>query len=208
MGIETFPTAPRAHRNSRVLAAKSQLLTAPHMAELTAFARRIAAERDADVPLFDPASGGVESTVLLLLESPGPASAGTNSGSGLISLDNNDQTAANGFTAMAEAELARKHCINWNVVPWYLSNRTPTREEIHSALPYLTQLLALLPDLRAVVLLGAKAQEGWRLAAHDRPLAVFPAPHPSPLAINRNRQVQWPRLVEAFRQAARVVSAP
>lgn len=60
------------------------------------------------MPLFDPASGGVDSRVLLLLESPGPASAASNSGSGLIYVDNDDQTAANGFKGMVEAGLSRE----------------------------------------------------------------------------------------------------
>lgn len=55
---------------------KLELLDAPHMVRLTRLAREIGQERGADVPLFDPASGGVHSRVLLLLESPGPASAG------------------------------------------------------------------------------------------------------------------------------------
>jgi hypothetical protein len=145
---------------------KLRLLDAPHMQRLTVLAKRIASERGADVPLFDPASGGVGSRVLLLLESPGPASAGSNSGSGLISVDNNDQTAANSFRGMAEAGLPRRATINWNIVPWYLSSvRRPSAAEIGEALPYLIAVLNELTELRIVVLLGAAAQRGWELGA-------------------------------------------
>src|SRR5687768_11017121 len=102
--MDVFPSTARAHRNPVVVARKMALLKAPHLAKLTEFAPRIATERKADVPLFDPASGGVNAKVLLLLKSPGPAS----SGSGLNSPDNDDPTAANVFAAMAEAGLSRR----------------------------------------------------------------------------------------------------
>ncbi|ONI80640.1 hypothetical protein ALI22I_46115 [Saccharothrix sp. ALI-22-I] len=201
--MDVFPSTPRAHRNPVVVARKKALLKAPHMAKLTEFAQRIATERKADVPLFDPAGGGVNSKVLLLLESPGSAS--TKSGSGFNSLDNDDPTAANAFAAMTEAGLSRRVCLNWNVVPWYLANREPTPAELRSAVPYLVELLRMLTDLKAVVVLGRPAGTGWTLSGRGHKLKVFNAPHPSPLSINRDRAGRWPQLVDAFRQAAKVV---
>ncbi|MFD1148508.1 uracil-DNA glycosylase [Saccharothrix hoggarensis] len=202
--MDVFPSTPRAHRNPVVVARKKALLTAPHLAKLTEFARRVATERKADVPLFDPASGGVNAKVLLLLESPGPASAST-TGSGFNSLDNDDPTAANVFTAMAEAGLSRRVCLNWNVVPWYLSNRAPTPAELRAAVPYLVELLRMLTSLKAVVVLGRPAGTGWTLSGRGHKLKVSNAPHPSPLSINRDRAGRWPQLVDAFRQAAEAV---
>lgn len=199
--MNVFPSTPRAHRNPVVVARKMALLKAPHLAKLTEFAQRVATERKVDVPLFDPASGGVNSKVLLLLESPGPASAG----SGLNSLDNDDPTAANVFAAMAEAGLSRQVCLSWNVVPWYLSNREPTPAELRAAVPYLVELLRMLTALKAVVVLGRPAGTGWTLSGRGHKLKVFNAPHPSPLSINRDRAARWPQLVEAFRQAAKAV---
>ncbi|WP_051772151.1 uracil-DNA glycosylase [Saccharothrix sp. NRRL B-16314] len=199
--MDVFPSTPRAHRNPVVIARKMALLKAPHMAKLTEFAQRIATERKADVPLFDPASGGVNSKVLLLLESPGPASAK----SGLNSLDNDDPTAANGFSAMAEAGLSRRVCLSWNVVPWHLSNREPTPAELRAAVPYLVELLRMLTGLKAVVVLGRPAGTGWTLSGRGHKLKVFNAPHPAPLSINRDRAGRWPQLVDAFRQAAKAI---
>ncbi|MGW4113192.1 uracil-DNA glycosylase [Actinosynnema sp. NPDC004786] len=196
--MNVFPSTPRAHRNPVVVARKMALLKAPHLAKLTEFAQRIATERKVDVPLFDPASGGVDSKVLLLLESPGPASAG----SGLNSLDNDDPTAANLFTAMAEAGLSRKVCLNWNVVPWHLANREPSPAELRAAVPYLVELLRMLTALKVVVVLGRPAGTGWNLSGRGHKLKVINAPHPSPLSINRDRASRWPQLVTAFRQAA------
>ncbi|GAA3458494.1 uracil-DNA glycosylase [Saccharothrix longispora] len=196
--MDVFPSAPRAHRNPVLVARKMALVKAAHMAKLTEFAQRIATERKVDVPLFDPASGGTGSKVLLLLESPDPGAVR----SGINSLDNDDPTAANGFTAVAESGLSRKVCLAWNVVPWHLAGRSPTPAELRGAVPYLVDLLRLLPDLKAVVVLGRPAGTGWTLSGRGHKLKVFNAPHPSPLTINRDRAGKWPQLVDAFRQAA------
>jgi uracil-DNA glycosylase len=181
-----------------VLARKKALIKAPHLAKLTEFAQRIATERKVDVPLFDPAGGGVNSKVLLLLESPGEGSRK----SGINSLDNDDPTAANNFAAMVEAGLSRRVCLSWNVVPWHLDGRTPTPADLRAAVPYLVELLRMLADLKAVVVLGRPAGTGWTLSGRGHKLKVFNAPHPSPLSINRDRAGRWPQLVDAFRQAA------
>ncbi|GAA1277301.1 hypothetical protein GCM10009634_20760 [Saccharothrix xinjiangensis] len=199
--MDVFPTAPRAHRNPVTVARKMALIKAPHMAKLTEFAQRIASERKVDVPLFDPAGGGVNSKVLLLLESPGEGSRR----SGINSLDNDDPTAANGFTAMAEAGLSRRVCAAWNVVPWHLGGRAPTPADLRSSVPYLVELLRMLTDLKAVVVLGRPAGTGWNLSGRGHKLKVFNAPHPSPLSINRDRTGRWPQLVDAFRQASAAV---
>ncbi|MDQ3579948.1 MAG: uracil-DNA glycosylase [Actinomycetota bacterium] len=184
------------------------------MANLTALVRKIATARNADVPWFDPASGGSHSRVLCLVESPGPKSARTSSGSGIISVDNDDQTAANSFRAMEEAGLQRNSAMNWNVVPWYLDTvRRPTSAEIRSAVPWLVELLALLNDLRVVVLLGAAARESWTLIQQQRQvnlstIKLLMAPHPSPQSINRDRTQRWPQLVGALREAASVAALP
>ncbi|NUT46307.1 MAG: uracil-DNA glycosylase [Saccharothrix sp.] len=199
--MDVFPSTPRAHRNPVVVARKMALRKAAHVAKLTEFAERIATERKATVPLFDPGSGGVNAKVLLLLESPGPASAG----SGFSSIDNDDPTAANVFAAMAEAGLSRKACLAWNVVPWQLSSREPTPADLRAAVPYLVELLRMLTSLKAVVVLGRPAGTGWTLSGRGHKLKVVNAPHPSPLSINRDRAGRWPQLVNAFREAAKAV---
>lgn len=199
----TWPTEPRSHRHPAALAAKLARLEEPHVAQLTAFARRIAAERAADVPLFDPASGGTSSRVLLLLESPGPRAATGERGSGLISMDNDDGTAANGFLGLVESGLPRPLTLNWNIVPWHLAAvRKPTPGEIAEAAPYLAQLVTLLPDLRVVVLLGKAAQEGWAVSGPGDVRTIV-APHPSPQNFN-TRPASRAAYVAALHEAAEV----
>lgn len=80
-----------------VVEEKKRRIRAPHVEQLNDLADRIA---DAEglplgyVPYADPDLGGVEARMLVLLDNPSTkAEAGT--GSGLLSLDNNDRTARN-----------------------------------------------------------------------------------------------------------------
>ena len=69
-------------------------------------------------PWFDPDEGGTGARVLFLLENPGRRATSTR-GSGFISADNNDDTAANFFRMRDQAVLPRGQLVAWNVVPWY-----------------------------------------------------------------------------------------
>ena len=97
----------------------------PHVAALQALAERIAASHDAPdgVPRFDPLDGGVDARVLLLQEAPGPRAVG----SGFVSFDNPDQTAANARHACDSAGLSRRDLVRWNAVPWYIGNEGRTK---------------------------------------------------------------------------------
>lgn len=167
-------------------------LDEPHIQPLTQLVREINRARRARVtPWFDPDSGGVNSLVLFLLECPGRM-ASTHLGSGFISADNDDPTAANFFTLREQAGLDRAVVVNWNIVPWYLPNgsRTAnaTARDVREAAPWLTRLMDLLPRLLLVVPMGRQAQQGWRIYTDSlgarQDLMVRPCAHPSPLALN------------------------
>ncbi len=149
------------------------------------------------VPWFDPASGGVGSRSLFLLEAPGRMAMGNEAGlrrtgSGIISVDNDDQTAHNCWTLRKEAGLPYRESVHWNIVPWYLGSAARTtaagrvtpagRSEIQEAAPYLHEVVSLLPELRVVVPMGRKAQEAWAAyLEHHRPnVRTLPTWHPSP----------------------------
>jgi hypothetical protein len=76
------------------------------------------------VPWFDPGSGGREAEVLLLFEAPGARAGGAGPirpnrpGSGFISPDNNDDSAAAVFWLKSESGLPRDRVLHWNIVPW------------------------------------------------------------------------------------------
>lgn len=198
----------RRHGDPAFLAEKLTRLDEPHVEQLTGLCRRQGREWGREVPLVDPESGGTSAKVLVLLESPGPRSA-SGRGSGLISFDNDDATAANGLECLLAAGLPRHLTVNWNIVPWYLKAvRRPTGEELEEAVPALEQLLRHLPRLEVVVLLGKTAQDGWPLLGLDRPgLTVLHGPHPSPQNFN-TRPDSRPALVTAFRRAAELIGDP
>ena len=177
-----------------------------HVAPLQALAERISASHDAPdgVPRFDPLDGGIEARVLLLQEAPGPRAVGT----GFVSFDNPDQTAANARHACESAGLSRRDVVRWNAVPWYIGNqprtkiRAATRSDLQRAEPWLTQLLELLPRLEVVVLMGKKAQRHAPAIERIAPqLRVVKTTHCSPLALNYSPS-RRPELIEKLREVA------
>ncbi len=191
---------------------KEARLDDPHVAALNGMVRDINRRR-ADghaAPWFDPADGGIDAEVLLLLECPGPR-ATAHKGSGFVSADNDDQTAANIFTLLHEARLDRQRIVLWNVVPWYLPSvdgkRTKNAKpaDIVEAEPWMEELVSLLPRLKLVVPMGAPALSGWMrylTSSAERPvLPTLAVPHPSPQRLNTDAAAR-PRIRNAFARAA------
>ena len=184
-----------------VLRLKELLLEQPHAAPLTRFVEDLRAERgQPDVPWFDPLDAGVNARVLILLEKPSRRSS-TLAGSGFISVDNPDETAHLMFSLQAEAGLSRaEDTVSWNIVPWYLGDeerddRRIRVSDLDEAEPSLRRLLSLLPNLRAVVLLGRDPQTGWGRAERKSRLVgenvqVFCAPHPGRRSVNSNPEAR------------------
>lgn len=177
--------AIRAHRDEKIRADKLKRLDEPHIAPLTALARRIQ-KAHPGVPFFDPKNGGIDSKVLFLLEAPGPQAVD------FVSQENDDQSAENIHQLMDEACLPPSDVVFWNVVPFYIGaeNRAMIRaaraRDLDAGRPWLIELLDLLPQLKVVVLLGRKAQRARKLVKELRPdVCTIIGWHPSPRAINR-----------------------
>lgn len=195
----------------------------PHVADLNTLARAISAETGASVPLIDPAGGGSGARVLMLLEEHVPCRSAE---SGLVTLHANDPTAANTMTACQRAGLDYADLLLWQVIPWWSQDpglarrcgRSPSRSE-HARLagPYVVRLLALLPQLEVVVLLGRGTQLAWDRATRSAEVSlagevrVMSCPHPSPMAWHMtdrasgraNREVIVDVLAEAARHIQR-----
>ena len=183
--------------------AKRAALTEPHMEPLTAFVRQIRQERPSEeyIPNFDPDDGGVNAEVLFVLEAPGPKAVST----GFVSRDNPDQTASNLKAYLQEAGISRKQSLVWNIVPWYLGNgrtiKAAFSADIQAGGVYLERLLALLPHLKAVVLVGRKAQSAFKQGGLTTALPLYEAYHPSPVFVHLhpdNRE----KIIEVFRKVA------
>lgn len=181
------------HRPGSVTERRSRV-GEPHVVDLNDLAREVAGATGQQVPLADPAGGGRQARVLVLLEEHIPCRT---AGTGLISLHANDPTAGNTMAACQRAGLDYGDTLLWHVIPWWTQDpstacgRRPSRvAEAGTAAPYLARLLDLLPRVQAVVLLGARTQQAWRRALATagldlpRHLRVLPAPHTSPMAWN------------------------
>jgi uracil-DNA glycosylase len=166
--------------------ARETELRATHIEPLTSFVDRLRGEMGSgyEIPYFDPWDGGINAEVLFLLEAPGPQAKG----SGFISRNNPDETAKNFFEF--SRLISRHRTIIWNIVPWYIGGPTKIRaansQDIDEGIKSLDSLLNLLPKLKAIVLLGKKAQRAETRISKLRPnIRIFRSLHPSPLCVNR-----------------------
>ena len=158
--------------------------TAPHVAGLNEW---VAAKNDGSrlqMPWFDPGDAGQEARVLFLLESPGPKADAKN-GSGIISIDNADQTATNLWSLRASAGL-QERAVHWNVVPFYLGTaerrvKAPSPSQVDGGVELLAEVISLLPELQIVVPMGTPAKRGWGAYCQKHPnnLVAVPTWHPS-----------------------------
>ena len=144
----SHPDHPKTLREAPVRAHRRTLLDAPHVAPLVAYGALLAERLGKAVPDVDPLDGGVNARLLILLETPGPKVLGT----GFVSRDNPDGTAANMFRFLTQAGIARSDTVIWNIVPWLIQtvgerNRNPTRAEVAEGLRHLPDFLDLLPRL-------------------------------------------------------------
>lgn len=145
----------------------------PHVAPINALADRIAQAHGFEpgiVPYVDPDQGGIHARVLVLLDNPSTmAEAGT--GSGLLSLDNNDWTAHNCQRAYASHGVDWSDVVHWNVCPFPTSNTNnggSKASERECGALWTRNLVELLPRLQIVLPLGAAARDGWRRARISR----------------------------------------
>lgn len=177
-----------------VVEEKKQRIRAPHVKPLNDLADRIA---DAEglqrghVPYVDPDQGGIHARMLVLLDNPSTkAEAGT--GSGLLSLDNNDRTARNCREAYERHGVDCRDVVHWNVVPFPVAgvkNGGSTNAERTRAVPWTCEVVGLLEKLQIVLLLGGAARDGWERAALDLPdvyLVPENVPHCSQRGLNTN----------------------
>jgi hypothetical protein len=173
------------------LAAKRSRIREPHVAPLNDLTDKIADAKGlphGHVPYVDPDLGGVHARALVMLDNPGTkAKAGT--GSGLLSLDNNDPTARRLREAYERHHIAWTDVVAWNAVPFPTAGRGSTATERRDGAPWIGKLIRLCPNLEFVLLLGGAARDGWKRAALSRPTLVpgisWDVPHCSMLGLNQ-----------------------
>src|SRR5258708_2895615 len=202
------PDEPKSLGEPAECQARAGLLNHAHMRDLTSLVEVIRSETGlgTEVPNFDPADGGVEARCLFLLEAPGRKAVR----SGFVSRDNPDETAKTFFKLSQEAGIPRKDTVVWNIVPWYIGSgtkiRPARRRDMADARAYLARLLADLPRLEVVVLVGKKSHmEKYRIPGLNPSVKILAMPHPSPLFVNRlpgNRA----RILDVLQEIARLLA--
>lgn len=203
MSANQFRDTPKSLSDPAASDALRSLLAARHIAPLSDFVRQLRAKAPGKtVPEFDPWDGGTDAEILYLLEAPGPKARD----SGFVSRNNPDETAKNFFLLNVEAGIPRGRTICWNAVPWYIGSKTKIRAaepaDLNNGLSYFFELLSLLPKLRAVVLVGRKAEYVAKELGRRKPdLKIFRSPHPSPMYCNRSKE-NPKKILSALRQVA------
>lgn len=114
------------------------------------------------VPYIAPSCGGVDATILCLMQEPGEATL-AETGSGMLSLENDDPAAESLGKLLDGAGIDPSETVLWNAFPWYRSepgSRMSAADEIAGVDP-LKRLLRLLPKVRVVHLHGASTRKVW-----------------------------------------------
>jgi uracil-DNA glycosylase family 4 len=202
-----LPDAPYTLADADEHQRRHEMLVLPHMKPLADYVAALRANlgEQYHIPNFDPCDGGIQARALFLLEAPGPKAIK----SGFVSSNNPDPTAKNLWNLIRNAGIARTDTLIWNIVPWYVGEnghiKPAPREDIKQALPYLKDMLLMLPKLELIVLVGRKAQSA---KPHIQRLTVLPIRHTyhmSALAFNtsleRKKQTE-----EAFHGIAEFLS--
>lgn len=176
---------PGAFKQAGAVERRHALLTTrpAHMAALIDYNEALRRQKpDWKVPDLDPASGGTEARALFLLEKPGPKTdRGT--GSGFISVHNNDPTAKATYRfALVCNHLPLHWCLFANVIPWWDGTIKIGAGQHGLSTAAITELLVLLPELRAIVLVGVTAGKAWNKSGLPTPQGVrlWRSYHPGP----------------------------
>lgn len=182
------PDQPRALASTFARRRRKRFIRDPHIAPISYLIDTIAeAENSPGLPYNDPLFGGVNAEMLFVLKSPQADADPALFGTRFLSVDNNDEGAENMFHALAANHIDRSRCLAWNICPFPTSGNTPSDSEISRAAPYTRQLIAMLPNLKVVVLLGGPARQGWSqaLLGGRRDVTVIRGASPSPPGIHR-----------------------
>ncbi|MEO8050829.1 MAG: uracil-DNA glycosylase [Acidobacteriota bacterium] len=164
-----------------------------HISGLNTYVAELRKRDAVEVPEFDPLDGGDKAQVLFLFQKPGPKAAQ----SGFISRNNDDSTAAAILAFMKQADIPRKLTVIWNVIPWWNGTVDITANELKDGLKCLEGLVRLLPELRAVMMVGLKAtaarsyleERAWQIRKPE----LLSSDHPGPKV-----KARWPERWKAI----------
>jgi len=199
--FDTNILRPDSLADPEVVRRRLTLLEEAHVRPLTAYVRALRDSGHGFVPDFDPLDGGTNARLLFLQEKPGPKTFPP-LGSGFISRDNDDPTARHSHRFMQEAGIPREGVVLWNTIPGWNETREFTHDEARRGASELPAFLALLPNLRGVVLVGNLAAKYGAPFLAGRNLREFRSRHTSDQARNGTHSREgWRMIPEIWRGA-------
>lgn len=116
------------------------------------------------VPYIAPHYGASTAVILALSSNPGPQAGGTK-GSGMLSRENNDGSAARMGVIYEAVGLTDDQIVPWNAYPWHVHETHPNglpNSLIDDGLDPLKRLLDLHPNIRSIVAHGGDAHRSVR----------------------------------------------
>ena len=192
-------------RDAKALKERREMLSLPHVLPLVNYLDSMKKKlgNEFETPMFDPCDGGINAKVLFLLEAPGRKAVG----SGFISRNNPDPSAKNMNKLLFESGFKREETLLWNIIPWYVGTDEKIRSvkvsDIERARPFLKRLLALLRELRVIVLVGLKAQSARPHLSEITELPIIDSYHPSNLSLNRDPN-RYSDVLQKFQEARNI----
>ncbi|WP_084068835.1 uracil-DNA glycosylase [Paraburkholderia heleia] len=191
-------------RDPAAVESRRAMLTQSHMRPLVEYVQdlRSKAGNEWYFPDMDPLDGGIHADILVLMEKPGRMTNpnGQRIGSGFISRDNNDETAAATSRFFEQAGVSRSRTLLWNAVPGWNRTRDLTRAEEKEGRAEVLNLIELLPKLETIILVGKTAHKAEEII--PKWIRVIKSMHPSPINRGINREA-WLRIPEQWALANR-----
>lgn len=180
--MTNYDDQPKSLKYKEAQAEKKSRLEEHHIKPLSKYVKELRSNYEKagwEFPYFDPADGGTNARLLFLFEKPGPKTSESGGGSGFISRNNNDATASATFKFMQEAKIPRHETVTWNIIPGWNGTIDIGSNELDDWLERfdVQKFLSLLPNLKAIVLVGKQAQKARELfSAYGK---IFESCHPS-----------------------------
>ncbi|MFL4472462.1 hypothetical protein ACIPVK_00480 [Paeniglutamicibacter sp. MACA_103] len=196
-------------------------LWAEHVAPLNSLVQDLHAvspEGAGPLPFHAPLHGGTDATILCLMPAPDAANR-VEEGEDILSTEDDDAAAEALATLLEESGIDAKEVVLWHAHPWYRAEGASGRltgAELNAGVEPMGKLLRLVPNLRAVILMGKGPEEFWAKVAKKDPQAVIritaiPSFSPAPLSLSgttAQRAERIARRSEAMREARKIVKAP
>ncbi|WP_158228401.1 uracil-DNA glycosylase [Pseudonocardia sp. MH-G8] len=185
----------------------------PHIAPFTDLVDELRAEPGRGwMPYIAPMYGGINASILSVLQDPGPGTREAD-GSGMLCCENVDDSAMLLATLLESTRIPVSELLPWNGYPWYRHTTgksvPPSATECEAGVEPLRRLIDLAPNLRIVMLHGGIAQDVWaRFGKRHRSIArrfhVVPTFHTGRQAFIGTHEIRTVRLRHLYESFAEV----